>query len=127
MPIARISAPNTAIAWPGISPKLASIRAPVSIMRDSAARAGNWGNERIRDKLIDMATTTSPANAAEAPTSATKKFAQSASGAFIPTSCEIRPTSAVGLEEPPGALEITQGAYGGRGDDRLSSQSGSSG
>src|SRR5262249_10218333 len=76
--------------------------------------------ERIRDKLIDMATTTSPANAAEAPTSATKKFAQSASGAFIPTSCEIRPTSApMGLEEPLGALEITQGAYGGRGDDRL--------
>jgi hypothetical protein len=96
-PIVSTSAPNNLTGWFGTSPMLARTKAATRMTRPSAARPGNWEMERIRARLIDMATTRSPVSAAAAPTSATKKFAQSALGGFMPSSkhaaCQRLPRS----------------------------------
>lgn len=50
------------------------LAAPSNKTGASSARLGNFGNERIRFRLIETPTKTSPVRAAEAPTSAKKKF-----------------------------------------------------
>src|ERR1700678_3887396 len=55
----------------------------------------------IRDRLIDMATTTSPASAADAPTSATKKFPQSVVTGFIAASRDPSARPELAKPSPP--------------------------
>src|ERR1700722_4833312 len=67
----------------GTSATLVTTRAPRSIVSASPARFGKLATVRIRDRLIEMATTTSPVSAAIAPSSATKKFCQSGDSEII--------------------------------------------
>src|SRR5580704_7357442 len=77
-PVPRSSAPSAAAPWFGTKPKVALVRTDKSTMSASAARPGKCGNARMRVRLIDTATKRSPASAADAPASATKKFSHPA-------------------------------------------------
>jgi hypothetical protein len=60
----------------GASPRLAITTTSSRSVRVSPARAGSLGKDRIRSRLMDTATNSSPVGEAPAPTSAAKKVCQ---------------------------------------------------
>src|ERR1700677_4643566 len=82
-PIDENSTPSRIGGWFGASATLTTTRAPTSMTSDSPARDGKFATARIRERLIEIATTTSPVSVASAPSSAEKKACQSEDSEFI--------------------------------------------
>jgi hypothetical protein len=76
-PSASTSAPRAAVLWPGINPTIETRTTLSSISTVSSALSGSPSNFRMRSTLIETATKTSPASAAEAPAVATKRSVHS--------------------------------------------------
>src|SRR6188472_725021 len=72
-PTARTSMPNAVWDWSGASPSRDSTSTVTSIDTVTSPRSGRPGYLRMRSRLIDTATNTSPASAADAPAAATNR------------------------------------------------------
>jgi hypothetical protein len=71
------SAPRAVGLWPGIKPMIDTRTTLTSSSMVIWARAGSSSNFRMRSMLIETATNTSPASAAEAPALATNSSCHS--------------------------------------------------